>query len=316
MPPVAPLPFWPINGIEFDPALHLERVLSVFGCSTSCSFFSTEQDRAYASTVFSNVRDPHTGLQRFHCFPEARPIFTRMDDWLHRDHDHPVDSDLVFQHPRYYSFPSLFTRPILVAGISETDGGFVDDALYTVARIHVADIHLRWSEISRGALDASYSPSRYPRGAYPFDHSYFRGVCSQFRPLPSASPSNLPLRHSATGLPVAQGSYRALMQLIVDFDLDHPPEHPSDPEWYLMRVPTATYIDQLLSYSGFWWPDLDAIVRRLRLLAVATWLDEQRRLYAHSPSELRRAILGSGVALSDWQHDADDDGWGWLMAGF
>ncbi|KAM5539998.1 hypothetical protein V8D89_006330 [Ganoderma adspersum] len=318
MPPVAPLPLWPIYGLEFDPALHLDRVLSVFGCSTTCPFFSSAQDRAYASTVFSNARDLRTGLQCPPGFPDVRPIYARMDHWLYREHDHPVDSDLVYQYPRFHTFPFLFSWPICVAGLVERNG-FVDDEVWDVSCIHVADIHLRWSEIVRGVHDATYSPSRYPQDAYPFSRSYFRTICSLFNPLPRAphaSPSDLRLRHSATGLPVARGSYRLLTLLTVDFDISHPPEDPLEPEWYLLRVPTTMFVRQLELHSGHWWPDLDAVVRHLRLVAVGMWLDEQRDRHAHTSTELRHAVLDAPLVLSDWEHDTDDKAWGWWMTGF
>ncbi len=241
MPPVAPLPHWPIDGLEFDRSLHLQRVLDVFGCHPSCPLFPTAQDHEYVSGAFSNQRHPETGMQL--SAPGTRVLIGRLNHWFYRQHDHPVDSDLVFQYPRFHSFPFLFSRPITIGGFDD------DDGRWTVNQVNVADIHLRWSEIGHGVRSPAYTPSRYPEHAYPFDRAYFRAICAQFKPLFPDPSSDALLAHSETGLIVSRCSYHHLMDLIISFDASRRPADTPEPRWYLLRVPTSTYVREFQQHT-------------------------------------------------------------------
>lgn len=287
MPPaVAPLPYWTIDGVEFDNKVgaHLRRVLSVFGCRSDCPAVSDHLE--YFSGVFSNARDEHTGLQVY--VRGTKLLSAQWDLWAERDcdHDHPVDKDLVYPYVRVHPFPFTFSRPIRVQ-YSTSDEPIT---------LHVSDIHLRWSEIRR-CLEfpaGLYVPERYPKLGYPFNRDYFYQVSSLFTTVHPSFPNEhfaTPIIHAPTGLPLQIVPYETLYRCILAFAL-----HDSSPSSVplTLLVSTQDLLRTLQALSGVWWLHGELAVRDAHIIDfdLCSSMDE----------EMRRSLLSGpdGFVLPDF----------------
>ncbi len=280
-PAVAPLPLWPIAGIEFSPSLHLRHVLAVFGCHEGCP--AVRSDLPYYGSVYANARN---SLQTFQVPTPYTMIVEALWDFsveLVDRHDHPIDTDLVYPYVRIHSFPFTFSRPILV---------YIPT--FRCARyFHVSDIHLRWSEIRRGLEDVRYAPSRYLGEGYPFNATYFREACKPFELRIPATPSLSPFIHRATGLPVEMVSYEVIRRRITALAPS------SDREVvYLLRVPTAESMQLLQKLYQGWWLHGDFALRRVRYGLLCNWLDRGRQ--SEKPHDFLLKTHSNAVVLADF----------------
>ncbi len=272
---VAPLPGWPIKGIEFTPSEHFSRVLSVLGCDRLCPYARAEEE--YIGSAFSNFLDADGILQQ--PIPGVNAVFARDDFWA-RDaggHTHEVDPDLVYPYVRIHHFPFPFSRMILVPcdrGRCLDAAHTPDEGAITGSKLYVADIHLRWSEIERGVYERTFVPDRYTVNGYPFNIQYFDLARELFHPripyTPQPPHASYPqLIHGPTNLPLELCPFGTLERRISRLARHFGPAD-GDGVPLLARMSTAWIEAELMRFHGRWWLHTEQAIFEFRY----AWLPE------------------------------------------
>ncbi len=253
---VAPLPSWPLDGIDYCPKLHYTRVLRVVGCRVECPGHRSFE-RPYFSSAFANAVD-EDGYQIHD--DAAQLVSAQGDYWAGQDrkHDHPVDADIVYPYPRIHPFEFPLSRAVRV--FSRSTGRS------TV--LHVADLHIRWSEIRQALADPSFMPGRYSASGYPFNTSYFRAVCSLFElRIPRMFPTRPLLVHRPSGLRVSLITYDELFHRVAAFHVED--YHLYDPVGRVLRLPPTEFLYKMHRAHGCWWLHSVTAVAEVRAYVLA-----------------------------------------------